>query len=163
MESSKLLELLTPLSICHHASICLDSERATEFIDLTDRLRQVVSRSRVHAGILNVQSLHTTTALVVNELEPLLLDDFAALLEETAPRTAAYGHDDVDRRKVNLTPDERANGHAHCRALLLGSAVSLNICDGALRLGQWQRVFMVELDGPRPREISVVVMGERRQ
>jgi secondary thiamine-phosphate synthase enzyme len=163
MESIEVLEMLTPISICHHAVIRLNTARPTEFIDLTDRLQQMVARSRIHCGIVNVQTLHTTTAIVVNELEPLLLDDFSTLLEDAAPRAALYRHDDLSRRAVNVTPDERVNGHAHCRALLLGPAVSLNVVGGALRLGPWQRVLMAELDGPRTREISVVVLGERRQ
>jgi secondary thiamine-phosphate synthase enzyme len=61
---------------------------------------------------------------------------------------------------VNLTPDERRNGHAHCRALLLGSSVAVNVANGRLQLGRWQRVFLVELDGPRTREVSVLVIGE---
>ena len=157
-----LLDVLAPVSISRHALIRLETDRPMEFIDLTDRLQQLVERTRVHCGILNVQTLHTTTAVVVNELEPLLLDDFSTLLEEAAPRDATYRHDDLGCRTVNLTADERVNGHAHCRALLLGTAVSLNIVDGRIRLGQWQRILMAELDGPRTREISVVVVGEKR-
>ena len=62
--------------------------------------------------------------------------------------------------RVNVTPDERINGYAHCQALLLGPSASLNVIDGKLLLGRWQRVLMVELDGPRAREISVLVRGE---
>jgi secondary thiamine-phosphate synthase enzyme len=61
---------------------------------------------------------------------------------------------------VNLTPDERLNGYAHCQALLLPTTATLNVADGRLQLGCWQRVFLVELDGPRSREVSVLVMGE---
>jgi thiamine phosphate synthase YjbQ (UPF0047 family) len=63
-------------------------------------------------------------------------------------------------RTVNVTDTERPNGHAHCRALLLPSSVSLNVASGRLVLGQWQRVFLVELDGPREREISALLLGE---
>lgn len=162
-ESIDLLEMLTPITVSHHATIQVETEDRTEFIDLTERLQRLVARSRVHCGIVNIQALHTTTGIIVNELEPLLLDDFSALLERTAPDNCGYLHDDIRRRTVNLTPHERVNGHAHCRALFLGSAVSLNVADGTLRLGRWQRVLMVELDGPQPREISVVVLGERRR
>ena len=162
MELVELFDTLTPISICCHAVIRVSTARPTEFVDLTDRLQDVVRRARVHCGVVNVQSLHTTTAIVVNELEPLLLDDFDALLEGVAPRRRAYRHDDLRVRTVNLTPDERVNGHGHCRALLLGATASLNVVDGVLRLGRWQRVLLVELDGPRDREISVVVLGERR-
>jgi secondary thiamine-phosphate synthase enzyme len=162
-ESMDVLEMLTPIPICHHATVRVETEDRTEFIDLTERLQRFVARSRVHCGIVNVQALHTTTAIIVNELEPLLLDDFSALLERAAPGSSSYFHDDARRRTVNLTANERVNGHAHCRALLLGSAVSLNVAHGRLALGRWQRVLMVELDGPQPRDISVVVLGERRQ
>lgn len=145
---------------CRHTTIRLATQRPTEFIDITDRIRSIVAASGVDTGLVNVQSLHTTTAVVVNEHEPLLLDDFAAFLERTAPLDTRYRHDDVTVRTVNLGPDERANGHAHCRALLLSPSAFLNVADGALRLGRWQRIFFVELDGPRARQLSVVVLGE---
>jgi secondary thiamine-phosphate synthase enzyme len=107
-----------------------------------------------------VQSLHTTTAVVVNEHEPLLLTDFQDLLEAAAPVRGPYRHDDTTARTVNVTDAERPNGHAHCRALLLPSSVCLNVTSGRLVLGQWQRVFFVELDGSRERQISVLVFGE---
>jgi len=64
---------------------------------------------------------------------------------------------------VNLTADGRINGHSHCRALLLGSSACLNVIDGRLLLGRWQRVFLVELDGPRARDVSVLILGEGRR
>jgi secondary thiamine-phosphate synthase enzyme len=145
---------------CRHTTIRVATERPTQFIDITDRIRSLVADSRIRIGVVNVQSLHTTTAVVVNEHEPLLLTDFAAALERTAPFDAAYRHDDATIRTVNLMPDERANGHAHCRALFLSPSASLNIVGGSLQLGRWQRVFFVELDGPRTRELSVVLCGE---
>jgi secondary thiamine-phosphate synthase enzyme len=69
-------------------------------------------------------------------------------------------HDDMSARTVNLAPGERPNGHAHCRALLLGSSVLLNVASGSVQLGRWQRVFLVELDGPRTREVSILLFGE---
>lgn len=143
-----------------HARVRLLSKARTQFIDITDELRHAVSQLDVHTGILHAQTLHTTTALVVNEHEPLLLDDFLRLIGRLVPADVAYDHDDQTRRCVNVTPDERVNGHAHCRALLLSPSLSLNVADGTLVLGQWQRVFFVEFDGPRLRELSVVVMGE---
>src|SRR5207247_10709908 len=91
-----------------------------------------------------------------------LLVGFAAVLGPAAPHRASYRHDDLSVRTVNVTADERVNGHAHCQALLLGPSVCLNVIDGRLRIGRWQRVFLVELDGPREREISIVLLGESR-
>jgi secondary thiamine-phosphate synthase enzyme len=154
------MEMLSPASTCRHARIRLTSRHPTEFIDLTDRLERLVRDAGVRVGILNVQTLHTTTAIVVNEHEPLLLADFHGLLERAAPGDAPYRHDDATARTVNVTAAERPNGHAHCRALLLPSSVALNMASGRLLLGQWQRVFLVELDGPREREISALLLGD---
>lgn len=146
--------------IFRHARICVVSSNPTEFVDLTEQIDALVTDGGVHTGLIHVQSLHTTTAIVVNEHEPLLLADFAALLASAAPVDASYQHDDMRARTVNVAPGERPNGHAHCRALLLGSSVSLNIAGGRIQLGRWQRIFLVELDGPRPREVSILLFGE---
>jgi secondary thiamine-phosphate synthase enzyme len=98
---------------------------------------------------------------VVNEHEPLLFADFVAMLHRAAPANLLYRHDSPDRT-VNLTPGERVNGHAHCRALLLPSSSTVNVVSGALVLGRWQRIFFVELDGPQQREVSVVVLESAR-
>ena len=119
-----------------------------------DRIDASVADTGIRDGLVNVQSLHTTAAILVNEHEPLLLLDFAALLARIAPEHGFYRHDDMAARTVNLAPGERPNGHAHCRALLMGSSASLNLVGGRLQLGRWQRVFLVEMDGPRSREIS---------
>jgi thiamine phosphate synthase YjbQ (UPF0047 family) len=103
------------LSACRHATrIHLTTTHPTEFVDLTDRLDTLIAGAGLCFGILNVQALHTTTAIVVNEHEPLLLADFQSLLEAAAPGDGRYQHDDTRARTVNLTEAERPNGHAHC-------------------------------------------------
>lgn len=155
------METLTPVSACRHTTtIRLTTTQPTQFIDLTERLQRLVADAGLRFGIVNVQTLHTTTGIIVNEHEPLLLMDFQALLEAAAPDDGRYGHDDTSVRTVNLTDAERPNGHAHCRALLLPPSACLNVTGGRLLLGRWQRVFFVELDGPREREVSVLVFGE---
>ena len=146
-----------------HTRIHLTSRFPTEFVDLTDRIEKLVVESGVRLGVVNIQTLHTTTAIVLNEHEPLLLTDFQALLETAAPDDARYRHDDKTLRTVNVTDEERVNGHAHCRALLLPPSACLNVIGGRLLLGRWQRVFFVELDGPRERQISVLILGEAGQ
>jgi secondary thiamine-phosphate synthase enzyme len=150
-------------AICRHATFQVSTHHPTQFVDLTDRLEQLVADAELRSGLVNVQTLHTTTAVVVNEHEPLLLADFQALLEAVAPGHGPYLHDDPAKRTVNLTEGERANGHAHCRALLLPTTACLNVTRGRLRLGRWQRVFFVELDGPRERHLSVAMFGEAGQ
>jgi secondary thiamine-phosphate synthase enzyme len=154
------VETHTLASTFRHARIRVATRHPTEFVDLTDRLERLVADAGLDVGFLNVQTLHTTTAVVVNEHEPLLLADFRGLLEAAAPRDGRYRHDDSTARTVNITDAERPNGHAHCRALLLASSACLNVAGGRLLLGRWQRVFLVELDGPRERDISVLAFGE---
>lgn len=143
-----------------HTRLRITTEHTTQFVDITGEVEAFVAAAGLRHGILNIQSLHTTTAVVLNEHEPLLLSDFSSLLARTAPRAFWYRHDDFETRTVNMTPGERANGHAHCRALLLGASAALNVADGVLQRGQWQRIFLVELDGPRTREVSVLLLGD---
>ena len=155
------MDTLTAAPACRLATIAVATERPTQFVDLTDWLQSFVEDSGIRLGLINVQTLHTTTAVVVNEHEPLLLADFATLLEQRRTgRTPATGTTTPAVRTVNVTPGERPNGHAHCRALLLPPSACLNVVDGRLQLGRWQRVFFVDLDGPRSRQVTVLLLGE---
>ncbi len=136
-----------------------ESTHPTQFIDLTDRIREQVRRSGLSTGRVHLQSLHTTLGLAVNENEPLLLRDFQGLLERLAPGDATYEHDDFTRR-IDVAVDEPVNGHAHCRQLLLTGFATLLVEDGELVLGRWQSVFAVELDGPRQRQLAVQLDGD---
>ncbi len=155
------METLGRSSTFRHTTIRIDTQHPTQFIDLTDEVEALAADAGLHTGFVNIQTLHTTTAIVVNEHEPLLLTDVAALLERAAPQDAVYRHDNVTLRTVNCVLGERPNGHSHCRALLLGPSVCLNVANGRLQLGRWQRVFLVELDGPRGRDVSVLLAGDR--
>lgn len=145
----------------HHARVCLTTTAPTEFVDVTDAVVRAVAEAGIDTGIVNVQTTHTTTAVLVNEDEPLLREDFRALLARLAPLGVAYRHDDLPRRR-DIPPGEPRNGHAHCRALLLPTSVCLNVVDGRPALGRWQRVFLVEFDGPRERALSIVALGAAR-
>jgi len=81
-------------------------------------------------------------------------------LERLAPRGHLYQHDDFNVRTVNMCPDEQKNGHSHCKAMFLRTSETLNVAQGELQLGQWQRVFLIELDRAKKRTVSVLVMGE---
>lgn len=133
--------------------------RPTQFIDITARLQEQVRVARLVRGRIHLQSLHTTLGLAVNENEPLLLQDLQGTLERLAPHDIAYHHDDFTRR-IDIAEDERVNGHAHCRLLLLQPACTLLVEEGQLILGRWQSVFAVELDGPRRRQVALQFDGE---
>jgi secondary thiamine-phosphate synthase enzyme len=137
----------------------VESQRAPQFIDLTDDVVATVASSGVRNGQVVVFSRHTTAAIRINEREPELLKDLEQLLHRLAPPEGRYFHNDLSVRTVNLTEDECPNGHAHCQHLLLSTSEVIPIVDGELQLGRWQRIFMIELDRPRTREVDVQVHG----
>lgn len=142
-------------------SILLKTKKNFQFFDLTERIKRLVKKSKVQNGILLIQTLHTTTALILNENEPLLLQDFQETLERLFPKNKNYNHDDFSRRKVNVCLNECVNGHAHCKAIFLQPSLTINIKKGEVLLGKWQRIFFLELDGPRKeRALQVQVLGE---
>ena len=147
-------------SIVRVIGVSVETRLPTEFVDITDVLSRTVEEAGLVEGLLVVQTRHTTTGLMINEHEPLLLADLEAMFERVAPMAAAYAHDDFSCR-TNVGPGERRNGHAHCRAALLRTSESVAISDGRLSLGRWQRVFLVDFDGGQRREISLTLMGGR--
>ena len=149
----------TGFEVFHHA-IHLQTKEGLQFIDLTEEISALVAGSGIANGIVNIQTRHTTTAVIVNEHEPLLLEDLKETLERLAPQPLYYRHNDFAIRTANMTPDESPNGHSHCRSLLLSSSATLNIVDGVLQLGRWQSIFFIELDRARARTVAVTVMGQ---
>lgn len=140
-----------------------ETTQALEFIDITEDVQAVVARSGVAFGQLMVMSNHTTAAIVLNEHEPLLLNDMARVLSRIAPAGDYYEHNDFSIRTVNMHEIEPANGHAHCQHLFLGASETAAIHQGALHLGPWQSIFLVELDHARPRTVFVQAMGTTAQ
>jgi secondary thiamine-phosphate synthase enzyme len=147
------------LMVFHHP-IQLRTEEGLQFIDLTEEIVALVASSGVRNGWVNVQTLHTTTAVIVNEHEPLLLEDLKRTLARLVPQDDDYRHNDLEIRTSNMTQDERPNGHSHCQSLLLDCSATLNILNGEIQLGRWQRIFFIELDYARDRTVSVMVMGQ---
>lgn len=135
------------------------SIKTLDFIDVTENIEEFVKETQIENGIINIQILHTSAALIVNENEPLLINDIKKNIEKIALSTGNYEHDDFEKRTVNMCDNECKNGHAHCKAIYLSVNVALNIIDKNLQLGQWQRVFLVELDRPRPRKIQLQILG----
>ncbi len=122
----------------------IETANQSEIVDITASVERYVRESGIEDGICLVYSLHTTTALIINEADDALLNDVLELMERIVPQGAGYKHDRGE-----------GNAHAHLRAALLGSSVVIPVEKGRLDLGRWQRILFVELDGPRKRRISV--------
>lgn len=147
------------MKIINHL-INLKTATTLDFIDITDKIKSKLKKAGIKRGVINIQSLHTTMAVLVQEAEPLLISDIKKVLDKVAPRTAKYMHDNFDIRTVNMCDGECANGHAHVKAAFLPTSCYINITDSNLQLGMWQRIFAVELDRSRPRQIALQIMGE---
>jgi secondary thiamine-phosphate synthase enzyme len=133
---------------------------AIQFLDITDDVVRLVRATGLRNGVVNVFSRHTTAAVLIQEAEPLLLEDLREFLERSAPAQAQYRHNDFRVRTVHMHDDESPNGHAHCLQLMLGTSQSIPVADGQPLLGTWQRIFLVELDGPRDaRQVLIQVLG----
>jgi secondary thiamine-phosphate synthase enzyme len=126
---------------------------------VTEQVASVVRRSAVSQGWVSVFSRHTTAAVVIQENEPLLLKDMDTMLERLSAASGTYEHNDLSRRVGEMDPEECANGHAHCQHLLLGSSENIPVDGGRLDLGRWQRIFLLELDRARNRQLVVQVFG----
>jgi secondary thiamine-phosphate synthase enzyme len=122
--------------------------------DITGELQDLVDRAGLRDGLLVAAGQHTTTALVVNENEPRLLADIEAFFLRLAPPDRPWLHNDLHLRP-DIPADEPRNAHSHLIALMLGNHLSLPVVEGRLGLGRYQAVLLVELDGPRSREVLV--------
>jgi len=144
---------------CVTRTITVRTSRGPQFIDITDRVAAIAREASVQDGFAIVFSRHTTAAIRINENEPMLIQDMEQFLEKVAPAQAYYNHNDTAH---SLEPEREGgpNGHAHCQQLLLGASEAVPIAQGDLVLGQWQRLFLVELDRGREREVVVQLVGE---
>jgi secondary thiamine-phosphate synthase enzyme len=135
-------------------TLTIETDERIELVDLTDRLMALARQQGVREGFLNLWSLHTTCAVFINEFQSALLTDIKLVLEQLVARDAEWRHNDPAHSDC-----DRMNADSHLRALLLGHSMTLQISGGEIVLGQWQRVLMAELDGPRARSLRVQVVG----
>jgi secondary thiamine-phosphate synthase enzyme len=130
----------------------VDTRGEVDIIDLTNKVREIVRRSGIKEGIVNVFSPGSTCAISTIEHEPGLLKDLHNILERIAPRDLEYEH---HKRWGDY------NGHSHVRATLIKSGFTAPVSDGEIILGTWQQIVFIELDvRPRNRRIIVSVIGE---
>jgi secondary thiamine-phosphate synthase enzyme len=140
--------------------LMIRTDKGPQFVDITDGVANLARESDIRNGFAIVFTRHTTAAIRINENEPMLLRDMEEFLRKVAPAHVYYNHDDFSRRTANISDGEQPNGHSHCQQLLLGASEAIPIVDGQLLLGRWQRLFLVELDRGREREVVVQLVGE---
>ena len=134
----------------------MKSRKSTELIRITDEIRKTVQTTSLRNGIVNVFTLHTTTGITINEDDTKLEDDIARFMVKLVPEDDSYAHHRFFRKDGRMA----VNAYSHIRASLLGANVSLPLQDGNLVLGSRQNIYLVDLDGPQTRGLTVQIAGE---
>ncbi|MCY4617303.1 MAG: secondary thiamine-phosphate synthase enzyme YjbQ [Chloroflexi bacterium] len=142
-----------------HDELAYRTEEGPSFRDITEEVREIVHQSGVGFGQVSVFSQHTTAAIILQEHEPLLLNDLRDRLIAWAPPEIYYRHNDFDIRTVNMHENEPENGHSHVQHMMLGTSETIPVLSGELHIGEYQSIFLVELDESRDRRVSVTVLG----
>ena len=125
-----------------------------QLINVTDRINDIVRKSGVRDGIVHLQSLHTTTAVFINEWQDALLQDVRSFLEDLINREQSWRHNDP-----NFSDCERKNADSHLRGMIMGQTLCLQVRNSCVLLGTWQSIILAEFDGPRSRSLSIQVSG----
>ena len=139
-------------------TINLHTKKQIEFINITEKVNEIVKNSNVKEGVVTIFSKHTTTGIRINENEERLFMDIKIFLEKIASTSNKYLHDDIELR--NCPKNERINGHANIKSLILNSSEIIPIVNNEMVLGKWQSIFFIELDGKRNREVIVQTIGK---
>lgn len=130
------------------------SNDRTQLTNITDRINDVVRKSGVKDGLVHMQTLHTTTAVFINEWQDALLHDVKEFFEKVVDRNDYYRHNDP------LYSDcERRNADSHMRGMLMGQTLCLQVRNASVLLGTWQSIVFAEFDGPRNRTLAIQVQG----
>lgn len=112
-----------------------------EVLDITDLVNQEIGKQNIQEGLVNIFLTHTTAALTTADLDPGTDQDYLKAFEELIPKLD-YNH-----------PHDPTHMPDHILSVLIGTSLTLPIENGKLVLGTWQRVVLVEFDGPRERQV----------
>ena len=127
-----------------------NTSKHREFINITDKVEQMVQASGIQEGLILVSAMHITAGVYINDAEFGLIDDIDKWLENIAPFKQDYKH--------HATGE--TNGDAHLKSILVHNQVIVPITRGSLDLGPWQQVYYAEFDGKRRKRVVLKVIGE---
>ncbi|ABL88371.1 protein of unknown function UPF0047 [Pyrobaculum islandicum DSM 4184] len=120
-----------------------------EIVVISEQVEKAVEKSGVKNGIALIYVPHATAIITANENEPRLKEDILNKVRALFPRGAGYRHDEIDD-----------NANAHLANIFLGFHLVMPVVNGELRRGTWQEIMLIEMDGPRRRNVVVIVVGE---
>jgi secondary thiamine-phosphate synthase enzyme len=130
--------------------IRIRTKGANEFIDITEKVEEIVREAKVKNGIAALSSLHNTACLIIQENDETIFEDMKKFFDKILPLNEKYSH----------SYEGSLNATAHLKSNLLSQSLTIPINNGELVLGTWQRIIFVELFEPRERTVFVTIMGE---
>ena len=136
-------------------TLTIETAAKVQLFDLTQKVKTFLAEAGVWSGQGVISTLHTTTGIFFTEAQDALWDDVEAFLGQFVDERGGYKHNDP-----RFSDCDRQNAAAHLRAIFLGGSLALQVEEGRLVLGQFQRIVFAELDGPRPRSLRMQFMGE---
>jgi len=133
----------------------VSTRKRIEILDVTEEMRQIVMKSGIKNGLVNLWVPHSTAAITVNEHDTDLWEDIISILQKIAPLKGDYRHNAKYRWSIG-----EQNAHAHILSCLIKPGVSIPLENGRMHLGTWQSILFIEMDGSRSRRVHVQIMGE---
>jgi len=127
-----------------------NTQKQREFINITDKVEEMVRNSGIAEGFVLVSAMHITAGVYVNDAESGLIADIEEWLEQLAPCRADYRHHRTGE----------SNGDAHLKSMLVHHEVIVPITGGSLDLGPWQQVYYAEFDGQRDKRVILKALGQ---
>lgn len=122
----------------------------TDIIDITQKVKHAVYNHSLQSAVVHVYVAGSTVSVTNIEFEPGLLVDFPEALDKIAPLNGDYHHDETWHD---------GNGYAHVRASIVGNNTMVPLIDGALQLGQWQQIVLIDFDNKaRTRTVYVQIV-----
>jgi secondary thiamine-phosphate synthase enzyme len=129
-----------------------DVPRRRDYLNITDKVEELVRKSGVKNGLCLVNAMHITASVYINDAESGLLQDYDEWLEKLAP------HEPTSQYRHNRTGEDNAD--AHLKRQVMGREVVVAITDGKLDFGPWEQIFYAEFDGRRRKRVLVKIIGE---
>lgn len=133
-------------------TLTVPTDEHEQLIKLTADIQDIVEQAGMTQGLCTIKTNHTTAGIIVNEDEDNLKDDIIDRLDRLFPQDETYGHN-------NRGPDHDENGQAHLKTIMLGEGTTIPVEDDELLLGTYQELFLAEMDGPRDRDVEIVLLG----
>ncbi|MEM1535687.1 MAG: secondary thiamine-phosphate synthase enzyme YjbQ [Candidatus Pacearchaeota archaeon] len=132
--------------------ITIKTNKREEIIDITEKINEIVKKTKIKKGFCIVFVPHATAAITINEsYDPAIKEDFLSLLRTMVPK-GKWLHDKIDN-----------NADAHIKSAIIGSSVVIPIANSKLQLGTWQGIMFCEFDGPRERKIILQCIENAQQ